>query len=70
MPEEAPVVERGVVSLSDVTWEEARQRVEVIGPSASRRSISHAAADAAGEQLGLSRRQIYALATRWRQGSG
>jgi putative transposase len=70
MPEEAPVVERGVVSLSDAAWEKARQRAAVIGPLAARRSISHAAADSAGEQLGLARRQIYELVARWRQGSG
>jgi len=56
--------------MSDEEWEEARQRAAVIGPLAARRFVSHAAADAASEQLGLSRRQIYALVARWRQGSG
>ena len=70
MSDEAPVVERGVASMSDAAWEEARQRAAVIGPLAARPSISHVAADAAGEQLGLSRRQVYALVARWRQGSG
>jgi putative transposase len=70
MPEKAPVVERGVVSMSGAAWEEARQRAAVIEPLAARRSISNAAADAAGEQLGLSRRQVYKLVNRWRKGSG
>jgi putative transposase len=68
--DEPPVAERGVLSLSDTAWEEARRRAAVIGPLAAMGSVSHRAADAAGEQLGLSRRQVYALVGRWRQGSG
>lgn len=70
IPDGAPVVERGVVSMSDAAWEEARQRAGVIESLATRRFISHRAADAAGEQLGLSRRQVYKLVKRWRHGSG
>ncbi len=66
----ATVAERGVLSLSDTAWEEARRRAEVIGPLAARGSVPHDAADEAGEQLGLSRRQVYVLVKRWRQGSG
>src|SRR6516165_3645118 len=69
-PDEAPVAELGVVSLSDEAWEEARRRAAVIGPLAAKRSISHQAADAAAGQLGLGRRQVYVLVERWRQGSG
>jgi putative transposase len=68
--DDAPVVELGVVSLSDEAWEEARRRAAVIGPLAAKRSISHQAADAAAGQLGLGRRQVYVLVERWRQGSG
>ena len=67
---EATAAERGVLSLSDTAWEEARRRAEVIGPLAGMGSVSHDAADEAGEQLGLSRRQVYVLVKRWRQGSG
>ena len=67
--DEVPIVERGVLSLSAAAWDEARRRAAVIGPLASGR-VSHGAADAAGEQLGLSRRQVYALLKSWRQGSG
>ena len=42
----------------------------MIGPLAARPSVSHQAADAAAEQLGLSRRQIYVLVERCRRGSG
>jgi len=67
---EGHLVERGVVSLSDEAWEEARRRAAVIGPLAALGAVSHRAADEAAKQLGLSRRQIYALVKRWRDGSG
>lgn len=66
----APIVERGLVSMSEVAWEQARQRAAVIAPLAALGSVSHRAADAAGGQLGLSRRQVYVLVGRYRQGSG
>lgn len=70
MSDETPVVEQGVVSMPDEDWEEARRRAAVIGPLAARPSVSHQAADAAAERLGLSRRQIYVLVERWRRGPG
>lgn len=42
----------------------------MIAPLAAMGSVSHEAADAAGGQLGLSRRQVYVLVGRYRQGSG
>ena len=69
MADEVPIVERGVLSMSAGAWEEARRRAGVIGPLASG-PLSQRAADAAGEQLGLSRRQVFALVKRWRDGSG
>jgi putative transposase len=68
MLDETPIVARDVVSMSD--WKEARRRAAVIGPLAARPSVSHQAADAAGERLDPRRRQICALVERWRQGSG
>ena len=68
--DEQPVAERGVLSLSDKAWEEARRRAAVVGPLAAAGSVPHGAADAAGARLGLSRRQVYVLVKRWRQGSG
>ena len=64
------VVERGLVTLSDQEWEQARLRAQVIAPLAALTVVSHLAADAAAEQLGLSRRQIYVLIRRYRQGAG
>jgi putative transposase len=55
--------------MSPAAWDEARRRAAVIGPLAAG-PVSQSAADAAGERLGLSRRQVYALVERWRQGSG
>ncbi|MGH3573443.1 MAG: Mu transposase C-terminal domain-containing protein [Pseudonocardiaceae bacterium] len=70
MKPEAPVVDGGLLSISDEAWEQARCRAAVIGPLAAAGSVSHGAADAAGEQLGLSRRQVYVLVQRCRKGSG
>lgn len=69
-PDEAPIVERGLLSLSDKASEQARARAAVIAPLAASGSVSHAAADDAGLELSLSRRQVYALVNRYRQGSG
>jgi len=55
------IVERGLLSTSDQEWAEARRRSAVIGPLAAMGGVGHQAADAAAEQLGLSRRQVYVL---------
>lgn len=69
MSDDVQIVERGVLALSADAWEEARRRAALIGPLATG-PVSHGAADAAAEQLGLSRRQVYVLVKSWRQGSG
>ena len=66
----SPIIERGVVSLSDEAWAQARHRTEIIGPLATLEAVGHEAADAAAQALGLSRRQVYVLIRRARQGSG
>ncbi len=68
--EQAPVPERGLVSLPEDVWQEARRRAAVIGPLAAMRSVSVQSAEDAGRDLGLSRRQVYSLVKRYRQGSG
>ena len=68
--DEPQVLERGLVSLSEPVRQEARRRSAVIGPLAAMGSVSHRAADDAAAELGLSRRQVYWLIRRWRQGSG
>ena len=48
----------------------ARRRAEIIGPLAQSETVGHEAADMAAQALGLSRRQVYVLIRRARQGSG
>lgn len=62
--------EKGIATLSDEIWEEARRRKEIVGPLADLGVVGHEAADSAAQKLGLSRRQIYVLIRRARQGSG
>jgi len=68
--DDATIVERGLVSLPEEDWREARRRAAVIAPLAALSSVSHQAADVAGDERGLSRRQVYVLVGRYRQGSG
>ncbi len=68
--EESLVIERGLATLSDEKWEHARRRAQVIAPLATLSTVSHAEADAAAAQLGISRRQVYVLIRRYRQGTG
>ena len=65
-----PMAERGVLTLSDTAWKQARLRNEVIFPLSKKNVIGKQAADEAARQLGLSRRQIYKLIHRCRQGEG
>lgn len=64
------VVERGLLSVPDEVWAVAVRRSEVIGPLAAAGVVGAAAADAAAEELGLSRRQVYTLLGRRRAGEG
>jgi len=64
------ITEQGVATLSDEAWEQARRRTEIIGPLAARDVIGHQAAAAAAQALGVSRRQVYVLIRRARQGTG
>lgn len=66
----SPIAEQGVATLSDESWAQARHRMEVIGPLVALEVIGHEAADAAAHSLGLSRRQVYVLIHRARQGTG
>ncbi len=56
--------------LPDEAWERARRRAEIISPLAQSETVGHEAADMAAQALGLSRRQVYVLIRRARQGSG
>lgn len=67
--DESRLAERGVFAMSDEDWKRARQRAEVIFALAAAGPVSAQAADAAGATLGISRRQVYELLRRHRQGS-
>ena len=69
-PAGAPVLERGLLTVSDEVWQLAVRRAEVIGPLAAAPSVGAGAVDAAATQLGVSRRQVYLLLARWRAGEG
>lgn len=60
----------GQLTMSDAAWEQAKNRASVIGALAKRRVTGFAAADEAAMKLGVSRRQVYLLLGRYRQGSG
>jgi putative transposase len=64
------ILERGLLSMSDEAWERLRRQDEVIAPLAAMATVTHAAADSAAEELGLSRRQVYTLIGRRRKGTG
>jgi putative transposase len=64
------VAAQGHLTMSDSAWEQARGRADVIGALAARSAIGIAAADRAAAELGISRRQVYVLPGRYRQGSG
>lgn len=64
------VVERGVLTASEEAWAVAVRRAEVIGPLARQQRVGVETADAAAVELGVSRRQVYALLRRWRASEG
>ena len=64
------VPERGLVTASEGEWAVARRRAHVVAELARRDVVGHEAADEAGAVLGLSRRRVYTLLTRWRAGDG
>ncbi|TEQ60895.1 Mu transposase C-terminal domain-containing protein [Pseudomonas aeruginosa] len=65
-----PIAAQGVATLPDEAWAQARHRTEIIGPLAALEVVGHEAADEAAQALGLSRRQVYVLIRRARQGAG
>ena len=64
------VAERGLLAVPEEAWSLAVRRAEVIGPLARLDVVGLEAADAAAAELGVSRRQVYLLVRRWREGEG
>jgi putative transposase len=70
MADEPAVPELGVLAASPQDWDLAARRAEVIRELAARPVVGMEAADAAAGRLGVSRRQVYVLVSRWRAGDG
>lgn len=68
MPKITAIKEKGILTLSEKAWEQAKLRHEVISLLSQDRVVGTRAADDAAEKLGLSRRQIYKLVHRYRDG--
>jgi len=69
-PEPTKITEQGVLTLSQEDWDLARKRTSVIAPLATLQTVGHQVAGEAAQQLGISRRQVYSLIQRAREGSG
>lgn len=64
------IAAQGQLTMSDSAWQQARSRAAVIGSLAARDAVGIAVADRAAAELGVSRRQIYVLLSKYREGSG
>ena len=64
------ITEKGVLTLSDATWKQALLRNEVIAPLSRQNIIGKQAVEETARQLGLSKRQVYKLVRRYREGEG
>ncbi|HEY9681948.1 MAG TPA: DDE-type integrase/transposase/recombinase [Oculatellaceae cyanobacterium] len=62
--------ERGLLTLSESAWAEAKKRADVIGPLAALPTVSRLAAEAAAAEIGISVRQVYKLIKRYRLSDG
>ncbi|MCA0291727.1 MAG: DDE-type integrase/transposase/recombinase [Actinobacteria bacterium] len=64
------IPERGLLTASPEAWALAVRRAEVIGPLAAAGVAGEEPVTTAAMQLGVSRRQVYVLLRRWREGQG
>jgi putative transposase len=64
------VAERGVLTAPAEAWNLAARRAEVMRELTGQRVVGLASADAAAAEMGVSRRQVYVLVSRWRAGEG
>jgi putative transposase len=68
--ERAVVAERGLLTVPDEVWDLAVRRAEAIERLDGLREVGRGAGDEAAAELGVSRRQVYVLLRRWREGEG
>jgi len=64
-----PIEEKGLLTSSDDEWEKARLRHSVISSLAKEEYVNWVLADEAALKLGISRRQVYNLLKRFRNGN-
>lgn len=67
---DVPIIEHGLLAMSDAEWDLAVREATVIAPLAGQDVVGRRAATDAATQLGVSRRQVYILIERFRRGSG
>ncbi|MHA7269663.1 helix-turn-helix domain-containing protein [Arthrobacter sp. HLT1-20] len=68
--EKAPIKGHGLLTMADDVWDLARRRADVIAPLAGLRIVGGQAVDEASQELGISRRHVYLLIKRYREGGG
>lgn len=68
--ESVRIGEPGTLTMPDALWDRTKSMSAVIAPLAAHAVIGRAAVDAAASSLGVSRRQVYVLIKRYRDGSG
>lgn len=66
----ARIGEHGTLTMPDALWERMKKISSVIAPLAAQTPVGLTAADVAASFLGISRRQVYVLIKRHREGSG
>lgn len=64
------IAESGLLTLSEADWERAHLTMQHIAPLAVLDVIGHRAVDEVARELNISRRQVYILIRRVRQGTG
>lgn len=69
-PESTLINGNGLLTMPDAAWELARRRAEVIASLAGLSIIGKQAVDEASRELGISRRHVYLLIKRYREGRG
>ena len=69
-PDKRDIVETGVLTASGERWSQAEARFAVLAPLLEMHSVRSEAVDDAAQRLGLSRRQVYTLVGRLRNGTG
>lgn len=68
--ESVRIAESGTLTMPDVAWERTKLVSAAIEPLAAQSIVGRVAVDAVAASLGISRRQVYVLIKRHRDGSG